>query len=258
MEKKINRFTTVDLQNLANDCKYSWDISNVEEVIVDSKNKPDEVENELLTMVHPFRTIIIGRSGSGKTILTMNLLLKYLKYDCIYIICSTAYLQPKYDLIVDCANLFPSKFKIFESMDMFKLKKVNKNKRNLILLDDIQELDDRNMRKVNELYVRGRHHNCSVIWLGQNYFKCPIRARGSANMFVFFKINSTKELNRIHAEICSDLSKETFEKIFREATEEQESDPNSRFSCFVIDTEQTSDCMRYRRNFKQLYNCNLE
>tara|TARA_B110001450_G_scaffold175152_1_gene163571 strand:+ start:936 stop:1709 length:774 start_codon:yes stop_codon:yes gene_type:complete len=257
MFEKTKRLTTEDLEHMASSVKYDWSIDNVEDVIVD-KSKDEEDMNEFLTAKHPFRAVIIGRSGSGKTILTMNLLLKYLKYDCIYVICSTVHLQPKYDLIVDCANLFPNKFKLFTTMSAFKLSKVNKKNKNLVLLDDIQELDEKNMRKVNELFVRGRHHNVSVIWLGQNYFKCPIRARGSANMFCFFKVNSSRELGRIHSEVCSDLSREAFDKLFREATEEQPDDPKSKFGCLVIDTEQTEDCMRYRRNFKQLYLCNLE
>jgi len=259
MEKfvKTKRLTSDDMQNMVNNTKYDWSIDDVENVIVD-KEKDEEDINEFLTAKHPFRAVIIGRSGSGKTILTLNLLLKYLKYDCIYIICSTVHLQPKYDLICDLAELFPSKFKIFSSMAAFHLKNVCKTKRNLVLLDDIQELDNENMRRVNELYVKGRHSNISVIWLGQNYFKIPIRARGSANMFVFFKVNSSRELGRIHAEVCSDMSREAFEKLFRSATEEEEGDPNSKFSCLVIDTEQKEDCMRYRKNFKMMYLCNLE
>lgn len=257
MFKKTKRLNTDDLFNMANSCNFDWDISNVEEVICDKKNGEDD-PNEFLTAKHPFRSIIIGRSGSGKTILTMNLLLKYLKYDCLYVVCSTIRLQPKYDLIVDLAELFPSKFRLFESMSTFHLKNVNKNKRNIVLLDDIQELDDSNLRKVNELYVKGRHHNISVIWNGQNYYKTPIRARGSANLFVFFKLNSSRELGRIHSEVCSDLSKEAFIKLFREATDEQEGDENSKFGCLVIDSEQKENYLRYRRNFKQLYLDNLE
>ena len=257
MFKKTKRLNTDDLFNMADSCKYSWDINNVEEVICEKKDDCED-PNEFLTFKHPFRSVIIGRSGSGKTILTMNLLLKYLKYDCLYVICSTVRLQPKYDLIVDLAELFPNKFKILESMTSFHLNKVNKNKRNIVLLDDIQELDERNMRRVNELFVKGRHSNISTIWLGQNYYKCPIRARGSANAFIFFKVNSSRELGRIHSEVCSDLSRENFEKLFREATEENENDANSKFGCLVIDTEQKENYLRYRRNFKQLYLDNLE
>ena len=257
MFEKTKRLTTEDLDNMAKSCKYDWYINNVEDVIIDKKNDADD-PNEFLTVKHPFRMIVIGRSGSGKTILTMNLLLKYLKYDCLYVICSTVKLQPKYDLICDLAELFPSKFHVLTSLNSFDINKVNKNKRNIILLDDIQELDEANMKKVNNIYVRGRHHNISVIWLGQSYYKTPIRSRGSANIFVFFKVNSTKELRRIHGEVCSDLSTDAFTKLFREATEEQEGDPNSKFGCLVIDTEQKQDCLRYRRNFKQLYLQNLE
>lgn len=254
---KLKRLTGTDLQNLADDLKYEWSVDNVENVIVD-KSKEEEDTNEFLTAKHPFRAVIIGRSGSGKTVLTLNLLLKYLKFDCLYVICSTVHLQPKYDLICDLAELFPSKFRLFSSMDAFHLKKVSKNKKNLILCDDIQELDEKNMRKANTLFVKGRHHNISVIWLGQDYYKTPKRARGSANLFVFFKINSGRELGRIHAEVCGDMTRENFEKLFRDATEEDENDPNSKYGCLVIDTEQKKDYLRYRRNFKQLYLCNLE
>lgn len=257
MFEKTKRLNTNDLFNMADSCKFDWNINNVENIICDKKNDCED-PNEFLTAKHPFRAVIIGRSGSGKTILTMNLLLKYLKYDCLYVVCSTIRLQPKYDLIVDLAELFPSKFRLFESMSSFHLNKVDKRKRNIVLLDDIQELDDSNMRKVNELFVKGRHHNISTIWLGQNYYKTPIRARGSANMFIFFKVNSSRELGRIHSEVCSDLSREAFEKLFREATEEKQGDENSKFGCLVIDTEQKQDCLRYRRNFKQLYLENLE
>jgi len=114
MEKfvKTKRLTSEDMQHMVNNTKYDWSIDDVENVIVD-KEKNEEDINEFLTAKHPFRAVIICRSGSGKTILTLNLLLKYLKYDCIYIICSTVHLQPKYDLICDLAELSPSKFKDF-------------------------------------------------------------------------------------------------------------------------------------------------
>ena len=252
---KTKRLTGTDLQELADQCKYEFGIDDVEKVIID-KEETDTDETPFLLPKGKFRMICCGRSGSGKTVLVLNLLLKYLKYDCLYVICSTAKLQPKYDLICDLAELFPSKFKIIDNLKNFSLKQLAKTKRNLILIDDMQEMPSEQLLKVNDIFCRGRHSNCSVIYLAQTYYRVPIRARGSANWFIFFKVNSEKDKTRIHKDVCGDLTKESFLKLFNEATEESEgAEP---YSYFVVDTTEKNMCMRYRKNFRQLYLDNLE
>lgn len=254
--EKTKRLTSNDLQDMARLCKYDWCINDVEKVIVEEeKEQEEEDEANILLPKHPFRAIICGRSGSGKTIMTLNLLCKWLKYDTIYIVCSTVKLQKKYELFCDLADIYPSKFKVIESMSNFSLKNVKKTNRNLILFDDLQELDNKNLSRVNDFYVRGRHSNCSVIFLAQTFYKVPIRCRGSADIFVFFKVNSEKDKTRIHKDVCGDLDKEQFLTLFNEATEENEgAEP---YSCFVVDTNEKKICMRYRKNFKSLYLDNL-
>lgn len=254
MFEKTKRLTTEDLDNMAKSCKYDYQITDVEKVIVDQEEK-DEDEVPILLPKHPFRMIIVGRSGSGKTILTLNMLVKFLKYDCLYIICTTAKLQKKYDLFCDLAELFPSKFKIIDNLKNFSVNKVNKNKKNMILCDDLNELPDKELIKINDLFIRGRHHNCSIIYLSQYFYRIPVRSRGSANYFVFFKVNSEKDKARIFKDVASDLSSEQFLQLFNEATEE--SNGAEPFSCFVVDTNEKNISLRFRKNFKQLFLDNL-
>lgn len=256
MFNKTKRLTTDDLADMARKCRHEFEVTDVENVLKNDKDEKEEEDDDLLLLPkHPFRAIIVGRSGSGKTVLTLNLLFKWLKYDTIYIICSTVHLQKKYELFCDLAELFPSKFKMYENMNSFSLKQVAKTKKNLILLDDLQELDNKQLNRVNDLFVRGRHSNCSVIFLAQTFYRVPIRCRGSANLFIFFKVNSEKDKARIHRDVCGDLDKNQFLKLFNEATEEcLGADP---FSYFVVDTEEKNMSLRYRKNFKQLYMDNL-
>ena len=74
------------------------------------------------------------------------------------------------------------------------INKISKNKRNMILCDDLNELPDKELIKINDLFIRGRHHNCSIIYLSQYFYRIPIRSRGSANYFIFFKLNSEKKV----------------------------------------------------------------
>ena len=256
MFEKIKRLKVEDLQNMATSCKHEFNVTDVERVIKEEKEEEEEDPDLLLLPKHPSRIIITGRSGSGKTVLTLNLLFKWLKYDCLYIVCSTVRLQPKYEMICDLALLYPAKFRIFESMKTFNLKMVNKNKKNLVLFDDLQELDNKELNNVNDFFVRGRHSNCTVLFLAQTFYRVPIRCRGSANVFIFFKVNSVRDKARIHKEVCGDLDKDTFLKIFDAATEE--SNGQNEYGYFVVDTDEKDLSTRYRMNFKQLFLDNLD
>lgn len=256
--EKTKRLTSNDLQDMAHECRYKWEINDIEGVMVDEKEKKEEEDDSIHPLLpqHPFRMITVGRSGSGKTIMTLNLLVKYLKYDCLYLICTTANLQKKYDLICDLALTFPTKFKVIEDLKKFDLKQINKNKINLILCDDLNELPDNELLKINLLFCKGRHYNCSIIYLSQYFYRIGVRARGSASHFVFFAVNSEKDKRRIFRDIANDLSPDQFLKLFNEATEI--SDGADKFSCFVVDNTQSKLCMRFRRNFVSLFLDNLD
>ena len=255
--EKTKRLTTDDLSEMAQKCKYDWEINDIEKVMVDHKEKEEEdVHENPLIPVHPFRMIVVGRSGSGKTILTLNLLVKFLKYDCLYLICTTANLQTKYDLICDLANLFPSKFKVIEDLKKFDINKINKNKKNLILCDDLNELPDNELLKITLLFSKGRHYNCSIIYLSQYFYRVGVRARGSASHFVLFVVNSEKDKRRIFRDVANDLTPDQFLKLFNEATEV--CDGADKFSCFVVDNTQSKLCLRFRKNFVNLFLDNLD
>ena len=53
-----------------------------------------------LMPIHPFRLVITGESGSGKTNLLINLILNYLNFDRLYI-CSKDINESKYETLRD-------------------------------------------------------------------------------------------------------------------------------------------------------------
>ena len=254
MEKlaKTKRLTSDDMRNMARSGNNEWVINDVVDVLNNDKVKeeiPEEEKNEYLCPVHPFRLCVIGRSGSGKSCLVLNMLFKYLRYDNFVLISKTARLQEQFEVICDLAELFPSKFKIFENVLSFQLKDVAKTKKTIIVVDDYQEESEKEQLYINKLFIKSRHYNCSTIYLAQSYFKISQRSRASANYFIFFRINSTKEINRIHKEIAGEMTQEEFHDLFITATDAD----GECWSYLMVDTNAKTIHEKFRKNMKCVY-----
>ena len=144
---------------------------------------------------HPFRMLMIGGSGSGKTNILMNMIVRYLDFDKIFIY--TKHLdQDKYKWL---QNFFQSMeddpdiqavadlpIAVFKThiKDMIPLEKLDKTKKNLIIFDDM--LLEKDQRPMIECYIRGRHANASVIYLSQSYFSTPKDIRLNCTSFIIF------------------------------------------------------------------------
>ena len=177
------------------------------------------------------------------------MLIKYLKYDNFVLISKTAKLQDQFSVICDLAELFPSKFKIYENVLSFHLKDVAKTKKTIIVIDDYQEESEKEQLYINKLFIKSRHYNCSTIHLAQSYFKISQRSRGSSNYFIFFRINSMREINRIHKKIAAELTQEEFHEVFISATEAD----GENYGYIMIDTNAKNVHEKFRKNMKCLY-----
>eukprot|EP00732_Lithocolla_globosa_P000008 Lithocolla_globosa_v1_NODE_1_length_16663_cov_42.954359.p8 type:complete len:231 gc:universal NODE_1_length_16663_cov_42.954359:4342-3650(-) len=201
---------------------------------------------------HPFRTLICGSSGSGKSNLLLNLLLRprYLYFDKLYLYAKTLN-QSKYRYLaeqiqqkcalnkLDCSDFF---FSSSDLDDVIALNELDPTVQNLIIFDDV--LLEKNQSVISEYFVAGRHANCSVIYLSQSYFKTPQLVRLNCNYFCIYETtgNNLTELAKEHG---GSLEPKVFKELFRKAV----SDP---YSFFLIDKKTRDKKMRYRRNFDHL------
>lgn len=229
--------------------KYELEFEDVEKVINKTEDKDKHPENDFLTFKYPFKLCVVGSSNSGKSIMALNLVMKHLNYDTLTICSPTASNQPKFDLLHDLSQLFPDKFAIYEDLSRIRLKKFNRNLTNLIFIDDMQELDEKQQRKMNDIWCRGRHHNVHPIGIFQSYFRIPQRARNSTSHFIFFKINSVREIDRIWRECAADIPQEEFRNIILDCI----NDTTNPFAFLSIDMFEKEKCLRYRKNLNQLY-----
>ena len=167
-----------------------------------NENKTEHNKNWPYTPDHPYRILVIGGSGSGKTNLLLNLIENQPEIDKIYLYAKDPY-EAKYQYLINIREKigidhhYNPKAYIEYSNDMHDVYKniieYNPGKENkiLIVFDDLIA-DMINNKKLNslvsELFIRGRKLNISIVFITQSYFKVPKDVRLNTTHFSIVKI----------------------------------------------------------------------
>ena len=208
---------------------------------------------------HPYRILIIGGSGSGKTNALLNLIEDQPDIDKTYLHVKDPY-EHKYQFLINkresvrLKHFNDPKAFIEYSNDMYdvynNIDHYNPDKENKILIAfDDMIADMINSKKLNlvvtELFIRGRKQNISLVLITQSYFKAPKDVRLNTAHFFILKIPSKRELQQIAINHSSDINIKDFINIYKKCT-------STPYSFLVNDTTLASnDPLRFRKN---LYN----
>ena len=229
-----------------------------------NENKINHNPNWPYTPDHPYRILIIGGWGSGKTDTLLNLLENQPDIDKIYLYVKDLY-ELKYQLLINKResvgiNHFKDSKAFIEYLndmhDVYKkIDDYNPDKENkiLILFDDMIA-DMIHVKKLNsivtELFVRGRKLNISLVFITLSYFKVPTDVRLNTTHFLIAKNPNNRELQQITINHSSDINTKDFSDIYKKYTDKQH-------SFFVIDTTLPSNNpLRFRKNAFNIYNKN--
>ena len=223
-----------------------------------NKNKTSHNPNWPYIPDHPYRILIIGGSGTGKTNALLNLINNQQDIDKIYLYAKDPY-EDKYQYLINkresvgLKHFNDPKAFVEYSNDMHVYKNIdhyNPDKENKILIVfDHMIVDMINNKKLNsivtELFIRGRKINISLVFITQKYFKVPRDARLNTTHFFIIKNPNKKELQQIAISHSSDIDFKNFVSIYKKYTDRP-------FSFLVNDTTLASnDPLRFRKN---LYN----
>ena len=160
---------------------------------------------------HPYRILIIGSSGSGKTNALLNLINNQPDIDKICLYAKDPY-EKKYQYLINkreevgLDHFNDPKTFIEYSNDMRDVYKniedynLGKERKILIVFDDMIA-DMINNKKLNPivtgLFIRGRKLNISIEFITQSYFKVPKDVRLNSTHFFIMKILNKRELQQI-------------------------------------------------------------
>ena len=221
---------------------------------ITNKNNKDDDKNR------PYRILVIGLSGSGKTNALLNLIQKQNSnnpVDKIYLYAKDLS-EPKYKFLIEkrenagiknCND--PTAFIEYSNTmdDVFSnIDDCNpKRKRNiLIVFDDViaDIMTNKTFQAIiKELFIRCRKLSISLVFIRQSYFSVPKEAILNATHYLIMKINNRKDLQQIAINHSADIDYKDFLKIYRSCT-------NEPYSFLTIDTTlHTNDPMRFRKNF---------
>ena len=210
-----------------------------------NENKTEHNRNWPHTPDKPYRILIIGGSGSGKTNVLLNLIEDQPDIDKTYLYAKDPY-EAKYQYLINkresvSINHFdnPKAFLEYSNdmRDVYKnINYYNPNKENkiLIVFDDMiaDMIHNKKLNSiVTELFIRGRKLNISLVFITQSYFKVPKDVRLNTTHFFIAKTPNKRELQQI---AISHLISIENVNIYRERTVEP-------YSFFVNDTTLTSD-----------------
>lgn len=197
----------------------------------------------------PFRMLIIGSSGSGKTNTILNLL-KEMNGTFSSIDIYTR--QPDEPLYKHLLEVYKKNHTIGEEeglnihegiMDLKPLNEYDETKNHLVIFDDM--ILEKNLKQVAEYYIRCRKKGVSVIFLSQSYYLNDQNwkiIRRQANYIIIKKINSVKELMAIIKDYSLNISKEEFLKMYEDITKE------NKFNFLMVDLDEEPE-KRFRKNY---------
>ena len=223
--------------------------------IVSNKNMSSSKDNNW-----PFRMLIIGPSGLGKTNTLLHLINNLHPIDKIYLYGKDIH-EPKYEYLTNkreqagIKNLNDLQAFIEYSDDMNDVfddvNNYNKNryKKVLIVFDDMVadiEYNKNFKRIIEELFYRARKINVSIVFITQSYFKALKDARLNSTHYILMRIGNKKELKRIAEEKSGHLDYKDFLKMYNYCTKEP-------YSFMTIDARPTAT-IPFKRNFNDLMN----
>ena len=147
---------------------------------------------------HPYRILIVGGSGSGKTNALLNLVNNHPDIDKMYIYAKAPY-EAKYQYLINerekvgLYHFKDSKAFMEYSNDMEDVYENIENynpgkKRKILIVFDDMIADMIINKKLNpvitELFIRGRKLNISILFITQRYFNVPKYVRLNSTHFL--------------------------------------------------------------------------
>ena len=182
---------------------------------------------------HPYRILIVGGSGSGKTNTLLYLINNQPYIDKIYLYAKDLY-EDKYQFLINKRESIrlkhfndPKTFieyskdmhDVYRNINDYKPDKKNKI---LIVFDDMIA-DMINNKKLNSivtaLFIRGRKLNISVIFITQSYLKVQKDIRLNTTHFFIMKIPNKRELQQVATNHSSDIDFKDFITIYKKCTD---------------------------------------
>lgn len=191
----------------------------------------------------PFRALIVGGSGSGKTQLILEIIHRMSGTFELVILCTKNSDEPLYNFLKQ--KISPDQLHIYENGMIPSLNEYKNFQGQILCVFDDLVNEKKSQEPITEWFIRGRKiaGGCSMCYLSQSYFKTPKTIRVNCNYIILKKLSSTRDLNMILGDYNLGVDRNKILELYKYATQ-------NHGSLFIdIDAEPEE---RFRRNFLDL------
>jgi hypothetical protein len=194
----------------------------------------------------PFRMVIVGSSGSGKTQTLMTLLHKMPNtFEKVYIVTLNKD-EPLYNYLHDKYGDEKSG-KLVEIREIGKeglpdLDKFNKEQQSLVVMDDL--INQKNQAPMIDFFIRARKKNASLVYISQSYYAIPKMIRNNLTYIILKQVSSMRNLQMIMKEYGLGLKKKVIEKMYEESV--------ANYGFLMIDLE-NQEGKTFRKGFDSYF-----
>ena len=141
-----------------------------------------------------FRMLICGPSGSEKTNSLPHMVTNLLCFDKCYLYAKNLE-QSKHEYLMKTFKPIIKEvgYDILEvsNVEIKPVSEMNNVNQKLVIFDDF--VCEKNQAPLIDYFIRGRHENCSVIYLSQSYYKTPKDIRLNCSHFCIYEFPSANE-----------------------------------------------------------------
>ena len=198
------------------------------------KEKEDSYRNKYsVASQWPVRITISGASGTGKTNILLNLILQYLTFDKLYVYAKDL-CEAKYDFLQKVCAKFEEDVLFAKDRNIISVDDLDPEKQNLIVFDDYVT-ENSCQQKIEDLFIRGRKKNASIIYLTQSYYRTPKNIRLQCDYIILMKSCNQREISLILKEhSVSDSIKQKYNYAIQQP-----------YNFFLLDLKRN----QFRKNF---------
>lgn len=194
----------------------------------------------------PFRMLIVGSSGSGKTTIALEII-KRMKdtFDHIVLIVRSVD-EPLYQYLLKKAKgqitaiEIDSKTKV-PTMDEIIQVKQEPSDQVLVIYDDLVALKKQDM--IEDAFIRCRKFGVSAMYLTQSYYRSPKVIRLNCNYVIVKKVANLRDIKMMLSEYNLGIDKEAMLEAYDKCTSAK-----SKFMMIRLDLP-TDDPMKFTCNF---------
>jgi hypothetical protein len=209
---------------------------------------------------HPFRLILNGTSGSGKSTVLLNLMTKpqfYKDYfDDIYLIAPTAEIDDSFEMLkikedhmITNGDISKVEAILENQKENIKKKGIAKAPKTLLIFEDSQSTPKLlRSKEFLRIFIAGRHYGISTILTSQSFTKTPRGARLQATDVIYFPSSMSENMIMVEEFSPPNFTKKDMLDLINFATVEPYS--------FLYINMTAPIKERYRKNLDQILELN--